>query len=366
MRIDQLVAGFTKHDAITNHAIEVRRVLRTAGYESDIYADHIDPRSASSGPLPFADCLQASSRDRLFMYHASTSSRIAAWLAGAAAAGETISLDYHNITPAAYFARWEPVAASNLRKGRMELASLSGLAAFGLADSSYNETELRELGLRSTAVCPVLIDLERYHRAPVRRTAPRLRRLDRDGGRRWLFVGRIAPNKCQHDVLAAFAIYRRVFDPRARLTLLGTAESPTYLRAITRLIADLDLGASVEMRPSASFAQLLDSYHAADLFVCLSEHEGFCVPVVEAMELGVPVIAFRAAAVTETVGGGGLLLASKDPLVVACAADDVLTNETKRSALVEAGRARAADFSLDLTSKRLLDALDGWLTASRS
>jgi len=174
-------------------------------------------------------------------------------------------------------------------------------------------------------------------------------------------VGRIAPNKCQHDIVAAFAVYRKLFDPCATLTLVGGATSPRYLRALEELASELDVAEALELRDTISFPQLLAYFHAADVFVCLSEHEGFCVPILEAMELGIPVVAFSAAAVTDTVADAGILLDNKDPLIVACTVDDLLTAGAARDALIEAGRSRAATFSLDLTSKHFVDTVSGWL-----
>ncbi len=166
------------------------------------------------------------------------------------------------------------------------------MTSLGLADSQFNEAELIDLGYGATAVCPILLDLEEYHRTPDRRTVASIGRRQAGGGRRWLFVGRIAPNKCQHDIVAAFAVYRRLFDPKARLTFVGGATSPRYRRALELMARELELGESLEVFESLEFSQLLAYFAAADVFVCLSEHEGFCVPIVEAMELGVPVVAY--------------------------------------------------------------------------
>jgi glycosyltransferase involved in cell wall biosynthesis len=232
---------------------------------------------------------------------------------------------------------------------------------FSFADSGYNAAELIECGYQEAVVCPLLVDLEEYHRPPDRASLDRLRRRRDHSGAQWLFVGRVAPNKCQHDVIAAFAVYRRVFDPGARLTLVGGATSPHYLRALERMVVDLELGDSVEILGGLGGAELLAHWAVADIFVCLSEHEGFCVPVLEAMELGVPVVAYAAAAVPETLGGTGVLLDDKDPLTVAEAVDKVVRPGPARDSLVRAGRERAGVFSLANTSKALLAGLEGYL-----
>jgi L-malate glycosyltransferase len=175
----------------------------------------------------------------------------------------------------------------------------------------------------------------------------------------------LAPNKCQHDVIGAFALYRRAFDPDARLTLAGSPASARYLRALQALIAELDLGDSVELPGSVPFGELLAYFATADVFVCCSEHEGFCVPLLEAMELGVPVVAYGAAAIPETVADAAVVVADKDPLTVAVAVEAVLTAGDRRSSLVAAGRVRAESFSLPRTSACFLDHLRRHLGGDR-
>jgi L-malate glycosyltransferase len=365
VRIDQLVPSFVRHDAISSHVLQIRRVLRRDGFDSDVYVGAIDHRLAGEARL-YKECSPGPDTGRVLLYHASTDSPMAAWLESTARNGQPVALDYHNITPPRYFARWEPPAARSMKVARNELSGLAQLTGLAMADSRFNEEELIGLGYRTTAVCPLLLDLEEYHQTPDRRTSAQIQRRRPVEGKRWLFVGRIAPNKCQHDLLAAFAVYRRLFDAGARLNLVGGATSPRYRRALEVMAQDLELGDSLEIIESLPFSHLLAYFAAADIFVCLSEHEGFCVPIIEAMELGVPVVAFRAAAVTDTVADGGVLLHEKDPLVVACAVDDLLSDEAARQALVKAGRDRAAEFALESSSRKLLDTLNGWLDSRPS
>ena len=321
MRIDQYLPGFAPHDAIGNHTLQARRILREAGFDSEIWAEHILPLSAArpvrtrrtrAGRARNACSSTILRRTRLWL----------AWLQARAEAGETLVSDYHNITPSQYFARWEPAIAQALIEARQELAMLAPHVDFSFADSGYNEAELVDCGYRQTLVCPLLVDLDEYHLPPDPGALDRLRRRRETSGTQWLFVGRVAPNKCQHDVVGAFAVYRRVFDPAARLTIVGGGTSVHYLRALESLVGELELGDSVELLNGLSDAELLAHWAVADVFVCLSEHEGFCVPILEAMELGVPVVAYPAAAVPETLGDAGVLVEDKDPLTVAMAVDE--------------------------------------------
>ncbi|MCL2393112.1 MAG: glycosyltransferase family 4 protein [Acidimicrobiaceae bacterium] len=358
MRIDQYVPGFMKHDAIGNHSLQIRSLLRGRGIESDIYSESIDPRVASEARSYHEARPQPGD---VVIYHSSTHSGIAEWLTEHAARGVTVVSDYHNITPSSYFRRWEPAAAESMDLARSEFEAMAPIVGLAMADSQFNEKDLVAAGYARTATAHLLVDLEEYHRAPDGRTLDRLRRQKERGGANWLFVGRIAPNKCQHDIIGAFAAYRRFFDPLARLTLVGGATAVRYLRALEQLAESLELGDSVTIADAVPFPDLLAHFSAADVFVCLSEHEGFCVPVLEAMELGIPVVAFDAAAVPETLAGSGVLLPNKDPWVVANAVAGLLADADRRMQLVAAARERARELSLPVTSAAFLRILTGWL-----
>ena len=353
--VHQFLPVFSGGDAIGNHVLRVRDTLRSAGYDSEIFAVNIH-RPLGRHARHFLDFkAPADGRGVHLLYHLSTGSRMAAWLAEQPA---PVAVDYHNITPAAYFDRWEPFAAQVARVARAEMRRLASSTTYGLADSGYNAEELLDEGYPDTAVVPILVDFDEYDAAPDTATLTRLRRRAEGGGAHWLFVGRVAPHKSQHDIVAAFAAYRRLFDPRARLSIVGDRRLLLYARALERLADELGVADVVDFTDSLKFPQLLAYYRAADVFVSLSEHEGFCVPLVEAMHCGVPTVAFAAAAVPETGGDAALLLPDKDPLTVAVAVQRVLSDDVLRKALIGAGHRRVEHFSLENNRRRLLDALE--------
>jgi L-malate glycosyltransferase len=360
MRIDLYLPGFAPHDAIGNHTLQTRRLLRQAGYESEIWAEHII-HPLGEQARHYLEDTHSPGEGRLMLYQSSTSSPMAAWLRDRVVAGEALLGHYHNITPGRFYLRWEPHIAAAMENARQELAMLAPFTEMSFADSGYNEAELLDYGYPETHVSPILVDLEEYHRPPDRTTLDRLRHRRQRSGANWLFVGRVAPNKCQHDVVGAFAVYRKVFDAGARLTLVGGATSPHYLNALNRLIGELGLADSVEVLSGVGDVELLAHWAVADVFVCMSEHEGFCVPIVEAMELGVPVVAYASTAVPETLGGAGVVLEDKDPLTVAMAVDQACRPGTARDRMIQAGKLRAADFSLANTSKQFLAGLEAYL-----
>lgn len=328
--------------------LQLRRLFRGAGFESEIFFEHLDPRLTGEA-RPYMEAPPRADPDRVILYHASTHTDMNDWLIAAGRAGQTIVVDYHNMTPSEYFSAWEPKAARSMQLGRRQLADLSPFVAGAVADSEYNATELADFGIHGATACPILLDLTDYHAPPDPLRTARL--VDHP---LWLFVGRLAPNKCQHDVIAAFAAYRRLYGPGSRLAIVGAATSRRYESELTSMAADLGVSHAVDFVGSAPFPELLAYFHAADVFVCLSEHEGFCVPVIEAMELGLPVVAYAAAAVTETVADAGILIQDKDPLVVATAVHALLADEVRRADTVERGRARAASFSIEVTSEKWL------------
>jgi glycosyltransferase involved in cell wall biosynthesis len=347
MRIDQFVPTFAAGDAIGMHAQRLERVLREAGYESDIYADDIH-----AGMRGKARHHREYTPGDWILFHASTSSPMTEL---ARECGVPVIVDYHNITPAEFFQRWEPRAAESMRNARVDLRRLQPVSRFGIADSSFNEAELVAEGFAPTAVAPILIDFDDYRVEPNPRMLERLRR--RSTGTHWLFVGRMAPNKCQHDLVAAFAAYRRLHDPAARLSLVGGKTAILYWKAVESMVDELGVGDAVDLADSITFPELLAYYRTADVFVCTSEHEGFNVPVLEAMSFDVPVVAFSSSALPETVGDAGILLPDKDPVLVATAVDRVMTDDALRTQLVEAGRRRVDHFSLPNTSQVMLDAV---------
>jgi L-malate glycosyltransferase len=255
------------------------------------------------------------------------------------------------------FAPWEPHVGVELANGRHELAELAEATVLGLADSSYNEAELLSLGFARTAVAPILLDSADFEGDADRTVLADLMARKRSGGADWLFVGRISPNKAQHDVIKALAVYRRVVDPHARLTLVGGSSSHRYMTALEDLVKALDLGDAVHVAGSVSHEALLAHYRASDVFVCLSDHEGFCVPLLESMHAEVPIVAFASTAVPETLGDAGVLLPTKSPVEVALAVQRVVTDTALRSTLVAAGRRRLDRFSLERTSKEFVDAV---------
>jgi glycosyltransferase involved in cell wall biosynthesis len=221
-----------------------------------------------------------------------------------------------------------------------------------MADSTWSATELAAMGCPATATVPILLDFSKYAQPAHASLLNSL--VSTKKGTDILFVGRLSPNKRQEDVVKAFAVYRQHYDPEARLFLIGSSSSDRYRKAILGLVRKLGIEPAVRMAGGITDAQLIAYYRAADVFLSMSEHEGFCVPLVESMLFDLPIVAYAAGAVPETLGGAGILVDHKRYDEIA-ALLHLLKDKAIRARLVAAGRARLEHFRPERHEPRLLE-----------
>ena len=335
--IHQLSVSAAYGDAIGGEIFTVRDALRSAEYESDVFVELVDARVAGE-VRPYQEYREVSGPDNVVLLHFSLGSKVSAL---AREIDDRLVLIYHNITPAEWFAPYALGIARACQRGRVELAGLADRAALALGDSEYNRLELEELGFEPTGVLPLIIDLSRLDDA----ADPMVLERFNDGSTNLLFVGRCVPNKKMEDLLRFFAYYRRFIDHRSRLIIVGEYRSfILYFDALQELAGKLGLD-EVYFTGHVSQAELNAYYRVADCFVCASEHEGFCVPIFEAMHCDLPVVVFSAAAIPYSTDGGVLLSNDKDPAVFAEAVHQVLSDDGLRSRLL--ARQRQALKALD-------------------
>ncbi|MGH9016418.1 MAG: glycosyltransferase family 4 protein [Acidimicrobiales bacterium] len=358
MRVDQVIPSLASRDAIGVHTLALADALRAAGVASDIFYGDCSPdllrRARHIGSLGRAQ------KDRFLLYQSSIGSPV---FDAFAARPEPKLVNYHNITPATLLQGWEPSVGYEVGLGREQLGRLSDSCRLAIADSAFNEGELIDAGFPRTAVAPLLIDMtvrDEADGAALRR----LRAAKEDGGPDFLFVGKVSPHKAPHDLVKMLAVYRRMYHPRARLHLVGSPLGRRYGPALDAFVADLGLADAVTVVGSVSPEELEAYYRTADVFVCASDHEGFCVPIVEAMAHDVPVVAYAAAAVPETVGEAGLVLPSKEPLAFAAAVHRVVDDARLRSVFSRAAAARVEEFSLPRSRARFVDLVTGAVAAA--
>ncbi|HZD65743.1 MAG TPA: glycosyltransferase, partial [Acidimicrobiales bacterium] len=251
---------------------------------------------------------------------------------------------FHNITPRELVEPWDPGVGQFATAGWLQLSRLAAQVVAGLSPSRYNADQLAGAGVARTMVAPLLVDLEAL-RADVDEAALGRLRAAKTGAD-LLFVGKLSPHKAQHLLVQALVCYRRAYDPGARLHLVGGTSSRRYAEALSRYVADLGLEDAVEVAGSVTPGELAAQYANADVFVCASGHEGFCVPLLEAMSHAVPIVAYGVAAVPETLGDAGVVLSSRAPTTLASAVDRVLTDDVLRAGLAEGARTRLAALCL--------------------
>jgi len=340
--------------AVGTHLLEAQRVLRGAGWDSEVFSEHTAAPYAGRARR-FTDYGTAvpARDDDVLLYHLAIGSTVADWLL--ARRPPRLVVDYHNITPPEWFAGWEPAVAYGLAWGRSQLRKLAVRSGFGLADSPYNAAELEAAGLRGAEVLPILLP---EHDGAA--DATRVAELRDRAGPRWLFVGRLAPNKRQHLLIAALHAYRRAYDATAALDLVGSASSPRYEAALRAFAHDLGVADAVTFTGAVSDGERDARYAAADVFVCMSAHEGFLVPVLEAWRHRVPVVAWGGApAVAGTMGDAGVNMPEASAEVAASSVARVLGDRALADALRARGDARAACFAPERTRARLLQLADG-------
>jgi glycosyltransferase involved in cell wall biosynthesis len=324
--VHQVLATLGYGDAIGNEVLGIQRVLRSAGYESEIFVQTAD-RRLDDLTVDYFDLPGASHPDNILIHHFSIGSRASRI---AYALPDRMVLVYHNITPPEYFVDIHPILVRLCFLGRRELGLYRDRCDLALGDSEFNRRELEAIGFARTDVLPVVPDFS--HLAGDRNM--RLASEFDDDFVNLLFVGRTIPNKRLEDVIRWFHAYKSWFNPRSRLFLVGEQSGfERYVAMLNQLVAELRVN-DVHFLGHVSNEELVAYYELADLFLCASEHEGFCVPLVESFYRGVPVIAYAATAVPATMDGGGVLIDNKDPVHVAALIDRIVTDHALQDRIV--------------------------------
>ena len=349
MEIHQIVVSASPGDAVTNAALSFQEVLRKIG-PSSVYARYIDPR-LHDRVFPLTVYESCSHADDLLIYHVSIGEpEVVKFLLGRR---ERLALVYHNITPPQYFAELDPRFAGLLASGREELAALRDRVVLALAPSAYNARELESVGYTDVRVSPLPIDIGALHRLePDAVTAADLKTLE---GPLILYVGQLLPHKRPDLLLQAYHVLTTYLLPDVHLVLLGPARLAPYHQALMTLTAEMNL-LRARVPGWLSPEALAAHYRRADVFVTMSEHEGVCVPLLEAMSFDIPVVARAFGAIPETMAGAGILLpAEEDPVLCAEAVAEVLGNAAVRAELARRGRHRLQGMAIEAALSSFLD-----------
>lgn len=333
-RIIQFVAGFSHGDAISNEAVVMRDLFRSWGYESHICSEAKRILAELRKEALDVDQYRSDCRpDDIVILHLSIGSVMNDVFAELPCRKAIL---YHNITPPEFLEGVQPQIARHLAKGREQLKRLAGSAGVVMADSTYNAQELNDLGYGETHVLPLVLDLSKIRSKPHRGV---MKKFD-DELTNILFVGRCVPNKRLEDLLSAFHYYQQFVNPASRLIHAGSwAGTEQYQALLVTFARELGLQ-NCEFTGSIRQDELNACYRSADIFLSMSEHEGFCIPLLEAMAVNVPVMAYEAGAVAETMDGAGILFREKQFDQIAEMIGQVVRNSALRQGILEGQQKR--------------------------
>jgi glycosyltransferase involved in cell wall biosynthesis len=338
MIVNQWVPAAHRGDAIGDSARRVRAMLRDMGHDSELYALTID-EELEHDVRPFADA-RARQGDVTIFHYALPSAMTEAF----AALPHGRVLQYHNVTPPQFFAAYDAGIFRLAALGREEIQTLAGRADMALGDSEFNRQELAAFGFSNTGVFPIAVDFDRIRQSP---RVPALEAMLDDGLTNFLFVGRIVPNKRIEDHIRLAEHYKRYVDAEYRFIFVGRTDGvPRYYNTVRALIDEYRMpGDRFIFTGAVPDEELAVYYRTARVYISLSEHEGFCVPLLEAMAADVPVLAFASTAVPDTLGGAGVQFAPKDLEFAAELLGELAYNDHLRARVIAGQRRRLADFS---------------------
>jgi len=335
--LHQFTEAAASGDAITDHAFQLRHWLRQMGYTSDIYSLHIsEDLTQQIKPL---SSYRPTSQEPYLIYHHGIGSTVADTVL---TYPSRIILIYHNVTPPEFFASLDPALAQQLEWGREQLPQLRPRTHLALGVSPYNVTELEQVGFTRTGVLPIGINAQRYRQTP---TNPELGQKLQAKKPLLLFVGRLVPNKRQEDLLKLLYYVRRL-EPQAHLALVGVPWSTPYSQWLQDLTSELDLEQHVTFTNHVTFQDMITYYQMADLYVSMSEHEGFGKPLIESMLFDLPILAYASSGIPGTLGQAGILFHDKQFEPLAELVCMLFSDQTLRQKLITRQR-QQLQFYLD-------------------
>lgn len=325
--IHQFLTGFTSGDAISDYAIEIQKILRAQGYVSEIFCEYLDPKYYNRG-YRYSKYFNFKSKQDLIIFHYSMGSYIVPFVYNE---GEKIILIYHNITPHQYFKDLNLNVYKECLLGRKWLPLFANKIQLAIADSEFNKNELEELGFKNVKVLPIKIDFTKFDK----NISYGLLKRFRDNKINWIYIGRIAPHKRVEDVILTFYFYQKYFCNNSRLFLVGLYRGfERYYYSLLEIINNLKIK-EVIFTSHASLKILSSLLRISDIFIILSEHEGFCVPLLEAMHCGVVVVASDAGAIPFTLKDSGVIVKEKNLFRTAALINEILNNERLKNKIIK-------------------------------
>lgn len=356
MKVYQLVPTLSYGDAVGNDTLALKDALIKLGYKTEIFSEGIDARLPKDTAKLFRDMPKLSPED-VVIYHFAIGTDLNYKFAELKCRKIMI---YHNVTPPHFFAPYNKKSTELCERGLRDAKALADKVDYVLAASAFNKSDLIEMGYKCPIdVLPILIPFDDYKKEPDQEVIKKYS----DGYVNILFTGRCAPNKKIEDVIKSFHYYKKYYNPKSRLILVGSFDKndPYYQKLVTFIRT---LGTEDVIFPGhIKFNAILAFYSVANVFLCQSEHEGFCVPLAEAMCFDVPIIAYDKTAIKWTLGGSGILLDKKDYVETAGMIDRLINDEQLKATVIKNQQERLKDFDHDVIkaqfAKYLKDFIDG-------
>ena len=346
-RIFQILPTIKQGDGISQEAIEIDKLLHRSGYYCRTYADSIIGKKLKKVVYHFSE-LPVTTDDDIILYHLSTGSHIAQRLLEIKG---RLVICYHNITPAHWFVKYDKQMEVACAKGRMDLEILKERTEYCLADSQYNADELRKVGYKCPIkIFPVVLDLKRY----CNKTGLGDNQKS-SSGFHILFTGRIVPNKKVEDIIQTFYYIKKYYIKEASLDIVGNFhEDSLYCKLLFNYIRMLEV-TDVVFHGHVTESKLISIYRKANIYLSLSEHEGFCIPLLEAMCFQIPVIAYNNGGVQQTLQNAGILLNQKDPLLIAGMVNHIKKDSNLRRQIIQEQNERIQQYGKMMESELNLD-----------
>ncbi len=348
--IHQFLTSYSYGDAIGNEVLEIRNYLRKKGYISEIFAHFYHPKY-SNQIINYLEYDKYSKEDNIVILHFSIGSPVSKKFLRLK---DKKAIIYHNITPHEFFLDYHRTLAKDCFKGRIELKSFVDKVDIALGDSEYNTKELIEFGFKNTGVVPLVMNFEKFNSEIL----PAFKNIFDDNKTNITYVGRIIPNKRIEDVIKSFHFYQKFFNSNSRLFIVGEYRGfERYFSALQKLILKLGVK-EVHISGHVPEDELISYFKLSDVYLHMSEHEGFCAPIPESYYLKIPVIAFNAGAVKETMNKAGLLVNQKDHLKIAALIDTLIKEKDFKEKVIKSQNNALSKYKQNKTGSILLEYLE--------
>ncbi len=345
MKINQFHSGTASGDAITNEMLLIKDILLKNGYESEIYAEHV----AESLKKNIKDIKSyKGNKDSILIIHHSMGFDLFDKIVSLP---DNKILIYHNITPEHFFD--DEIIKQYIRKGLKQTVEYRKYIDSAYADSNFSRKEMIAMGYKNVGIIPVQISLDRFDHVDTNKNLEKKLTTQTN----FIFVGRIVKNKRQVDIIKAFNIYKNFFNKNSKLFIIGDTSNKAYLHEVENTIREYDLSENVVITGKINESDLKTYYKNASVFISMSEHEGFGVPLLEAMKMNVPLIAYDSSAIVETMGGAGISFNTKNYTMIAALLNEIVTNKEFKEKIIKYQNERIQKLNNTDTEKLILEAI---------